>query len=31
MSGAATNDGDDEVVTVNFKLTQSFLDAIDEA
>jgi Arc/MetJ-type ribon-helix-helix transcriptional regulator len=31
MSGAVTNDGDDEVVTVNFKITQSFLDAIDEA
>ena len=30
MSGATTeNDGDDEIVTVNFKLTQSFLDEID--
>ena len=30
MSEAATGDGDDEVVTVNFKVTQSFLDEIDE-
>ena len=31
MSGAATgNDGEDEIVTVNFKVTQSFLDEIDE-
>ena len=30
MSGAATeNDGEDEIVTVNFKVTQSFLDEID--
>jgi len=29
MSKAATDD-DDEVVTVNFKTTQSFLDTIDE-
>jgi Arc/MetJ-type ribon-helix-helix transcriptional regulator len=30
MSGATTgSNGDDEVVTVNFKLTQSFLDEID--
>jgi len=29
MSEAATDDGD-EVVTVNFKTTQSFLDTIDE-
>ena len=30
MSGATTeNDGDDEIVTVNFKVTQSFLDEID--
>jgi Arc/MetJ-type ribon-helix-helix transcriptional regulator len=30
MSGATTEpDGDDEIVTVNFKLTQSFLDEID--
>jgi len=31
MSGAATEEnGDDEIVTVNFKTTQSFLDEIDE-
>jgi Arc/MetJ-type ribon-helix-helix transcriptional regulator len=31
MSGAATEEnGDDEIVTVNFKVTQSFLDEIDE-
>lgn len=31
MSEAATgDDGDDEIVTVNFKTTQSFLDQIDE-
>lgn len=31
MSGAATgDDGDDEIVTVNFKATRSFLDQIDE-
>jgi Arc/MetJ-type ribon-helix-helix transcriptional regulator len=30
MSEAATGDGDDEVVTVNFKVTQSFLDEIDD-
>jgi len=30
MSEAATDDNDDEVVTVNFKTTQSFLDTIDE-
>ena len=30
MSGATTeDDGDDEIVTVNFKVTQSFLDEID--
>ncbi|EMA45622.1 hypothetical protein C448_07292 [Halococcus morrhuae DSM 1307] len=30
MSEAATGDnGDDEIVTVNFKVTQSFLDKID--
>jgi Arc/MetJ-type ribon-helix-helix transcriptional regulator len=30
MSGAATEEnGDDEIVTVNFKITQSFLDEID--
>ena len=32
MSEAATNHGgDDEIVTVNFKTTQSFLDEIDDA
>lgn len=31
MSGATTDDNDDEIVTVNFKLTQSFLDEIDDA
>ncbi|MFB6175960.1 MAG: ribbon-helix-helix domain-containing protein, partial [Halobaculum sp.] len=31
MSEAATgDDSDDEIVTVNFKTTQSFLDQIDE-
>lgn len=30
MSEATTGDGDDEIVTVNFKITQSFLDEIDE-
>lgn len=31
MSEATTGDnGDDEIVTVNFKVTQSFLDEIDE-
>lgn len=30
MAEAATGDGD-EIVTVNFKVTQSFLDEIDEA
>ena len=31
MSEATTeNNGDDEIVTVNFKLTQSFLDEIDD-
>lgn len=31
MSGAVTgNDEDDEIVTVNFKVTQSFLDEIDD-
>jgi Arc/MetJ-type ribon-helix-helix transcriptional regulator len=30
MSGATTGgNGDDEIVTVNFKVTQSFLDEID--
>jgi Arc/MetJ-type ribon-helix-helix transcriptional regulator len=31
MSEATTSgDGEDEIVTVNFKVTQSFLDEIDE-
>jgi hypothetical protein len=31
MSEATTTgDGDDEIVTVNFKATASFLDAIDD-
>jgi Arc/MetJ-type ribon-helix-helix transcriptional regulator len=31
MPGAVTgNDEDDEIVTVNFKVTQSFLDEIDD-
>jgi len=31
MSGAATNDdGDDDIVTVNFKTTESFLKQIGE-
>ena len=30
MSEATTDDGGDEIVTVNFKVTQSFLDDIDE-
>ncbi|PSP80391.1 CopG family transcriptional regulator [Halobacteriales archaeon QS_4_69_225] len=31
MSGATTeDDGDDEIVTVNFKAAQSFLDEIDD-
>lgn len=30
MSEATTDDGGDEIVTVNFKVTQSFLDEIDE-
>jgi|GEM_PF-6974769 len=29
MSEAATNNGDDEIVTVNFKLTRSFLNEIE--
>ncbi|WP_256684187.1 ribbon-helix-helix domain-containing protein [Halococcus qingdaonensis] len=29
MSEATTRDNGDEIVTVNFKLTQSFLDEID--
>jgi Arc/MetJ-type ribon-helix-helix transcriptional regulator len=32
MAGATTEgDGEDEIVTVNFKTTQSFLNEIDEA
>lgn len=31
MSGATTeSDGEDSIVTVNFKLTESFLDEIDD-
>jgi Arc/MetJ-type ribon-helix-helix transcriptional regulator len=31
MSGATTEgDGEDEIVTVNFKLTESFLEEIDD-
>ncbi|MDG5759768.1 ribbon-helix-helix domain-containing protein [Natronococcus sp. A-GB1] len=30
MSEAATNNGDDEIVTVNFKVTQSFLNEIED-
>ncbi|ELZ18672.1 ribbon-helix-helix domain-containing protein [Natrinema limicola] len=30
MSEAATNNGDDEIVTVNFKVTRSFLDEIED-
>ncbi|MFC3960269.1 ribbon-helix-helix domain-containing protein [Halovivax cerinus] len=30
MSEAATNDGSDDITTVNFKLTESFLDEIDD-
>lgn len=31
MSGAVTgDDGEDQIVTVNFKVTQSFLNEIDE-
>ena len=31
MSGAATNDdGEDDITTVNFKLTESFLEQIDD-
>ena len=31
MAGATTDrDGEDEIVTVNFKVTASFLEAIDE-
>lgn len=30
MSEASTGDDGDEIVTVNFKVTQSFLDTIDD-
>jgi Arc/MetJ-type ribon-helix-helix transcriptional regulator len=30
MSEATTDDSEDEIVTVNFKLTESFLEEIDE-
>ena len=30
MSEAATNNGDDEIVTVNFKIKRSFLDEIED-
>jgi Arc/MetJ-type ribon-helix-helix transcriptional regulator len=30
VSGATTDDSEDEIVTVNFKLTASFLEEIDE-
>jgi Arc/MetJ-type ribon-helix-helix transcriptional regulator len=30
MSETTTGEGDDTIVTVNFKVTQSFLDEIDE-
>jgi len=30
MSEAATNNGDDEIVTVNFKVKRSFLDEIED-
>ncbi|MFP9193974.1 ribbon-helix-helix domain-containing protein, partial [Natrialbaceae archaeon A-CW1-1] len=30
MSEAATNNGDDEILTVNFKVTRSFLDEIED-
>ncbi|OIB56836.1 ribbon-helix-helix domain-containing protein [Natrialba sp. SSL1] len=30
MSEAATNNGDDEIVTVNFKVTRSFLNEIED-
>jgi len=30
MSKAITGDGNDEIVTVNFKLTESFLSEIDD-
>ena len=30
MSEAITGDGNDEIVTVNFKLTESFLSEIDD-
>ncbi len=30
MSEAVTNNGDDEIVTVNFKIKRSFLDEIED-
>ncbi len=30
MSEAGTNNGDDEIVTVNFKVTRSFLNEIED-
>jgi Arc/MetJ-type ribon-helix-helix transcriptional regulator len=30
MSRATTNDGEDDIVTVNFKVTESFLGEIDD-
>lgn len=30
MSEPATNNGDDEIVTVDFKVTRSFLDEIED-
>lgn len=30
MAGAITNDGTDDITTVNFKVTESFLEAIDD-
>jgi Arc/MetJ-type ribon-helix-helix transcriptional regulator len=30
VSGATTDDSEDEIVTVNFKLTASFLEEIDD-
>ncbi|ELY48904.1 hypothetical protein C493_21491 [Natronolimnohabitans innermongolicus JCM 12255] len=30
MSEAGTDNGDDEIVTVNFKVTRSFLDEIED-
>lgn len=30
MSEATTNDGEDDITTVNFKVTESFLERIDD-